>query len=122
MLFRVYLSGPIGNGNLATPAEQRSNVTLAVTHFVELIRRGFAPFCPHLTYHVEQDYGHKVAYQDWLAVDLEWVAVADAIYRLPGKSVGADIEVRHAKKLNIPVVTDIEELELLRQKIFGRKE
>ena len=45
-----------------------------------------------------------------MAIELPWVAVADALLRLPGESVGADIEVGEARRLGIPVFAAIADL------------
>jgi len=65
-------------------------------------------FVPHLSHYMDatDEFGHDT----WVAVDLQWVAVSDAVLRLPGRSSGADAEVRHAQHLGIPVYHDIEEL------------
>lgn len=100
---RVYISGPIsGSGDIIT------NVCdgLAVARI--LITLGFSPFCPHLSHFLDRD--RKIAHNVWLECDLSWVEVSDAILRLPGASPGADEEVEFAKKNNIPVFTDIDDL------------
>lgn len=55
--------------------------------------------------------GHPdMTHDAWLAIDLAWVAVADGVLRLPGFSVGADMETNHARTLGIPVYHSIEEI------------
>ena len=73
-----------------------------------LIEAGFAPFCPHLTYHV--DPGEEIPHSTWMEIELPWVACSDAVLRLPGESVGAEIEVTHAERLGVPVFRSIAEL------------
>ncbi len=64
-----------------------------------LILAGFAPLLPQLTYLLDRllDQDHAT----WVAIDLPWVAVADALLRLPGESIGADREVATAHERGI---------------------
>ena len=100
---RVYISGPLtSSGNVLDNLARAMDATRA------LIAAGFAPFCPHLTYHV--DPGGEYAHATWMEIELPWVAVADALLRLPGESVGADLEVARAEAIGIPVFATIADL------------
>ena len=114
---RVYIAGPISKGDLA------ANIRQANAAFWELLRAGFAPFCPHWSAYsggVYRDHAtsdpcaiaerlpNGSTHDDWMGVDLPWVEVADCLLRLPGESVGADAEVVHAWGCRIPVFHDIE--------------
>jgi hypothetical protein len=105
MRTRVYVAGPISKG----PLEQ--NIRQATDAGMELLRAGFAPLVPHLTCYMAgpapEVLPHGTAVEDWYGVDLPWVAVADAVVRLPGDSVGADKEVALAKELGIPVYDSV---------------
>lgn len=121
---RVYIAGPISKGDLL------ENIRQAEEAFVELVRDGFAPFCPHWSAFAGSAVcdgftadGRTVVagkatvasslplnHDDWLDVDLPWVAVADAVLRLPGESAGADREVALAGVFGIPVFTCAEAL------------
>jgi len=85
---RVYISGPITKGNREANFQQAADAQKA------LIAAGFAVLNPMLTMRLPGafDIGHDT----WIANDLPWVAVADAVLRLPGESKGADIECEHA--------------------------
>jgi hypothetical protein len=61
-----------------------------------LISMGYAPFCPHLSYHL--DPAEELPRATWMEVELPWVSVADAVLRLRGESVGADIECAAARQ------------------------
>ena len=117
---RIYIAGAITRGVLA------DNVNRATRAFYELFAAGFAPFCPHWSVYAKEccvaDWEHsrvvcygsaqpdnRMAHGDWLDLDLAWVAVAEAVLRLPGESTGADAEVAHAKSLGIPVFHSIDE-------------
>lgn len=121
---RVYIAGPITKGDLA------HNLNQATAAFVELARAGLAPLCPHWSAYSKpagwfphpRAPGAKVlceataagndrmAYADWLGVDLPWVAVADALLRLPGESYGADAEVACARASGVPVFFSVNDV------------
>jgi hypothetical protein len=117
---RVYIAGPISKGDLA------HNLNQATAAFVALAKAGIAPLCPHWSAFsspcspipgtnavaaVGTVHGNdRMSHADWMAVDLPWVEVADAVLRLPGESSGADREVAHAEARGIPVFTDLDAL------------
>lgn len=99
---RIYVAGAYSLGDVAV------NVRNAILAANELRDLGFFPFIPHLSH-----YWHTLcprAYEDWLAMDLEWLKVCDALLRLPGESSGADQEVEWAIRNERPVFYSIEEL------------
>lgn len=110
---RIYIAGPLSLG------DRRTNVMRAIKVMRELIEAGYAPFCPHLSHFA--DGTDQLGYDTWLDVDLAWVAVSDAVLRLPGESAGADRECELARRLRIPVYASIEELARA-QAVVGRKE
>ncbi len=119
---RCYISGPISKGDLA------HNINQATDAFMKLANAGLAPFNPMLSCFsggcrtVDVDGWIEVrakatvgdtselSHADWLHIDLPWVAVSDVLFRLPGDSVGADMEVLHAHQLGIPVFDDSDKL------------
>lgn len=99
---RVYVAGPYTKGDPCV----NTHVAIAVGN--QLLDAGFAPFVPHLLH-----FWHTLSprpYEDWMALDLSWVVVSEAVLRLPGESKGADMEVECAHKHSIPVFTNIDEL------------
>ena len=122
---RVYIAGPISKGDLC------HNINQGTAAFVALTKAGFAPFCPHWSVYAKpcratspdaRDNRQRVeclgdwkgnddmSHEDWMGVDLPWVQISHAVLRLPGESVGADLEVKHANENGIPVFTDTTEL------------
>lgn len=105
MRTRVYVAGPITQGCL------EHNIHQARQAGMQLLKAGYAPLVPHLTCFMAGDSpqilpeGTQCA--DWYAVDLPWVSVSHAVLRLPGKSIGADLETQLADQLGIPVFYDI---------------
>lgn len=103
---RVYISGPMtGDGS---PEAMRKNVAEGIRMAKVLMRAGFSVMCPHLTGLMS---GHlEFTHAEWIANDLPWVAVADAVFRMKGKSAGADSEVDFAVECDVPVFTTLSRL------------
>jgi hypothetical protein len=100
---KIYVAGPYTKGDVAV------NVHRAFKAANDLADRGFAPFVPHGTH-----FWHLMferAYEFWLELDNQFLPCCQAVLRIPGESSGADNEVALARKLDIPVFTDIEELD-----------
>jgi len=100
---RVYIAGPLSGSG-----DRLENVKRAVDVGKTLIKQGFAPLIPHLTHYVDPD--DALTHAVWLDVDLPWVEVADALLRLPGESKGADMEVREALRVGVPVFESVHDL------------
>jgi hypothetical protein len=101
-LTRVFISGPISKGPMA------ENVRNALEAANAVMGLQMVPFVPHLS-HFWNMITPK-AYQTWLAYDRQWLSVCDVVLRIPGESLGADMEVALAEELQIPVVYSVEEL------------
>lgn len=104
---RVYVAGPISKGDLQHNLNQAREAGLA------LLKAGYAPWVPHLTAYFAGDTPEALpsgtTCAEWYGVDLPWVAVSEAVLRLPGESVGADLEVQCARENGIPVFYSLEE-------------
>ena len=102
---RIYVSGPISLGDTV------ENCQRAIKVGFELMDYGYAPFVPHYSYFVDmastQGQGR---YEQWIALDLSFIAACHALLRLGGQSAGADREVAWAQKLGIPVFYDLPDL------------
>lgn len=99
---RVYMSGPISLGD----PDENFGLAAIVQH--ELIGFGFAPLNPMLSMKLP---GHEgIEHSAWIAVDLPWVEVSDAVLRLPGESRGAETECEFAEEIGVPVFTSVEDL------------
>ena len=99
---RVYLAGPYSRGG------PKENVKDAMLWAQTLIRKGYAPLCPHLTYFIDKVYPWP--WETWLEVDEAWVRVAEAVFRMPGESPGSDRECELARSLGIPLCYSMGEL------------
>ena len=104
---RVYVAGPYTQGDVG------ENVHKAIKEAQRLIDNGHVPFVPHL-YHL----WHLIIpgpYQQWIALDLEWLKACHALVRLPGDSAGGDKEVAFALERGIKVYFGIDDF-LLKNK------
>ena len=100
MNMRIYIAGPYTNGDVAV------NVHRAIEAATSLLEAGHTPFLPHLTH-----FWHLVSPQDyevWIKLDMAWLALCEAVLRLPGESVGADKECAWALANGLTVYMDIE--------------
>jgi hypothetical protein len=87
---------------------------------LELIRAGIPCIVPHLSAFIGQRKRRGLYYaellpggttsEDWYNMDLIIVSHCDALLRLPGFSVGADLEEAEARFRSIPVFTTINEV------------
>ena len=91
----LYIAGPYTKGDVVM------NVRKAISIASLARSRGWLPFCPHLSHLWHMVDPHHYDY--WMAMDLEWLELADALYRLVGESPGADVEVAAAEARGIPV-------------------
>jgi nucleoside 2-deoxyribosyltransferase len=99
---RVYIAGPYTHGDTIL------NVRRAIDMADRLLMQGFIPYLPHTT-----ALWHLVSpkpLEDWYRIDIEWLAKCDALIRLPGKSDGADAEIKYALEAGIPVYFHLEHL------------
>ena len=98
----VYISAPYTKGDVA------ENIHKVVTIANEVYSHGYLPFVPHLTHlwHLITPKPHEF----WMELDLRMLANCDALLRVPGDSIGADIEVAKAYELGIPTFFSIDGL------------
>lgn len=101
---RVYIAGPLTTGN--TLVNIRSAICTATT----LLKRGYAPYVPHLTALWEIASPEEFSYEDWMGLDFEFMGACDVVLRLPGDSHGSDREVALAMKMGIPVFMSLDTL------------
>jgi hypothetical protein len=92
---KAYVSCPYTLGNTCL------NIRKAIQVANTLMVAGYAPYVPVLNH--LWDLITPKSYKEWLKLDLEWLKVCDLVIRVKGKSKGADLEVKTARKLKIPV-------------------
>lgn len=99
---RVFVAGPYTLGDVA------ANVSRAIEVATELLDLGFAPYLPHLSHfwHLQ----HQRDYSTWMELDAIWLRQCDCVLRIPGESMGADVEEEAASSLGIPIYHGIRDL------------
>lgn len=107
---RIYVAGPIG----ADDDGRSARIAAAIDAGSHLLRLGHAPFVPHLWAAAMYDDAITadalLGYEDWMAYDLAFLRVCDAVLRIPGESPGADREVQLARELGKHVYFSVEEI------------
>lgn len=98
----IYLSGPITGG------DREQNFAQAAAIHRHLMQRGFAVINPMLT--MKLPWAWEVEHMHWIEADLPIIERVDAVFRLPGQSVGADLEEAHANKCGVPVFRTVGDL------------
>jgi len=104
---RIYIAGPY---SAPTEEERLRNVKRAMEAALKVMERGHTPIVPHLSHYLHILSGRKYNYDRWVIMGLEMLEGCDGILRLKGKSKGATREVRHARKLGIPVYYSVSQI------------
>lgn len=102
-MIKVYIASPYTLGN------KEENVRKQIYYAHILMEKGYSPYAPLLSHY--QDLIYPRSYDSWLAHDILWLRLCDVVLRLSGESRGADLEVKLAKELGIPVVYDDSKIE-----------
>lgn len=116
----IYVSGPIGNMGKCTSEEILHNVELAEDIYGTLIKKGYAPYCPHLSYYPDKRWKEQgnsdwiFDHGDWLELDKKWVKACKYFYYMTpekyGESRGAKMEFDWAKQWGKKIFTSLEEV------------
>lgn len=94
----VYIAGP-----LSSSGDYTDNIRAAVEAAEYVMEHGGIPYIPHLCSIWEMMLPHGDKRDFFLPYDFAWLEKCNAVYRLPGESIGADAEVKYAQKLGLPV-------------------
>lgn len=98
---RIYIAGPYGDNN--PPEVIARNVADADRIARELVWMGHEVFCGHKMMHGWQQ-DRRLSLEDFMRVDFSFLGIwAEAVYRLPGDSYGADREVGRAQAGGLPI-------------------
>ena len=106
MYYRVYVAGPLTDGDTAM------NVRRALEAANQLLLFGFWPYVPHLTHFWHFAFPDERPHETskWMALDKAWLAACDAMLVLPGESKGVEVEKVWARELDIPIFYSIRSL------------
>lgn len=121
----IYIAGAISNGGKNDARGQYQAVKYGQKYYNKLIKEGFTPFLPHLSYYPWLDDEEETEWTRWLELDLNYIDSSKGLLRLPNDSKGADLEVMYAREIGIPVVHASEDLDVTIKRlttIFGKPE
>jgi len=111
---RVFISGPMSPTKTGSPIEYLANCRRMIAAAVELIKKGFAPFCPavDMLYFLNGEWADPITGEEIKAYSLAWLPVCEAILLMPGwkDSAGARKELALAVRLGIPKFNSIDGL------------
>lgn len=98
----VFIASPY-SGNI------KKNLTFQKKIASDLLDMGYIPLALALMTHEIDSYKSR-PYNEWLDITKSYISKSDILLRIGGDSSGADEEKFLAKKLNIPIVYSIDEL------------
>lgn len=98
----IYIAGPLTTGDCL------HNLHFACHLWRDFYNAGLLAILPHWS--ALQDMVAPLHYDDWMRYCLAIVARCQAVFRMDGESKGADIEVKEARKLGIPVFRSVTDL------------
>jgi hypothetical protein len=103
---KVYVAGPISGVDVL---HTLANIDHGETWTAKVFQLGFSPFPVFSDHTFVQRVRPIPAIRDVYQYSLAWLAVADAVFLIPGweKSTGALAEKREAEKLALPIFTDL---------------
>ena len=118
---RIYIAGAYSSDNVITVLDNmREGMRLAT----EVLLLGYSPFVPWFDFHFQLMLRHneKLTIEDYYRYSIDWLEVSDAILLVPGwkNSTGVRGEIKIARKLNIPIFSDIGFLKTQDNR-YGRK-
>jgi hypothetical protein len=108
---KIYVAGAISSKN---PIETLHNIGKGLAMGAKVLTRGYAPFVPHADclLHFLLHNHDLTQVELWYDYSLEWLKVSDAVLVIPSekKSKGVLQELETARKLNIPIYYDVDDL------------
>jgi hypothetical protein len=103
---KIYVAGPYTAIN---PRDTQLNVNKAIEIGCALIKKGYAPFIPHLYHYVWLHEKGNYEYDTWRKIDTKWIESSNAFFYI-GSSKGADEELKMAEKLGLPIYKNLDEV------------
>lgn len=119
-MIRVYIAGSYSsNSTLGT----LNNMRVGMKVGLDVLLAGYAPFVPWFDYHFQLmlKEGQNLTVENYYNYSIAWLEVSDIVLVLPNShnSKGTQNEIKKAKKLSIPVVYSIDELNQYRKETNG---
>ena len=104
---RIYVAGPYAcDGRCDGISVSLEHMRKGLEVCVDLLLRGYAPFCPWLDYLFQfVPGGSKLTLKDYYEYSIAWVPVSDCVYvhAFRDSSVGTIAEIELAEKEGIPI-------------------
>ena len=105
---RVYVAGLISRNDEFKPAnvlEFLKNIRRGQKFCLELIKDGFAVFCPFQDYQYALLEDQQLTKEQYYRNSMAWLEVSDLVLVLSGAGSGGgvDKEIKQARKMGIPV-------------------
>jgi uncharacterized protein DUF4406 len=106
----IYVAGPMTHNFIGGLID-------AIDVGAKLIEMGHVPYMPQLSMLVDVRKSHSAdlvpgtrLYEAWMKFDFRVIDMADAVYKLPGMSTGADREVAYCEQLGKPVYYSLDQV------------
>ena len=116
---RIYIAGPY---SARTKTERLHNVRRAIDAALKIFKKGHFPYVPHLTHYIDlraKDIGVRLVWKDYIRWDMPWLRASDALLFL-GKSPGANLEMKAAKKMGKRIFHSVEQIPKAKHKFTHR--
>ncbi len=94
---RIYISGPISKG------DRNHHLYQSLVVEQSLFEAGFATYNPIVSMQRPFNIPSPDMHKAYLENDFSWVYASHAVVRMPGESVGGDMETDFARENKIPV-------------------
>jgi len=109
---RVYVAGSYNGPNVI---EVLKNMRIGFRACVDVLKAGFAPFCPWGDHHfalTQTETEQQLTIDDFYSYSMAWLRAADAVYVCNFRvgSKGTQAEIVEARRLNIPVYFSLKDL------------
>lgn len=98
----VYIAGPLGDGGaIRDPFQQLANARKAISEGNSMALVGIVPLIPHLHFMANILFPGQVVFEEWMRRDFEFIRRCDAVWILPGESLGTQMEIEFCSQNGI---------------------
>lgn len=107
-MLKVYIAGKLRD----TVPDYIANLGRMIEHSIKVRQRGYAVFVPGLDVLLGIKSKRKITYRQYFENSFAFLEACDAVYVVPKSenSEGVKREIKHAKKLGIPVFYNIDDM------------
>lgn len=109
----VYIACPMRQGHWT------DNVIEALDIADDMMNKGYSVIIPILSWFWDMRHPHK--FEDWIEMDYGLISISDAVFRIPGLSEGADLEMDYAAREGKNLYYDLSEF-YAKESIFKYEE